>query len=135
MIPRIYCPPIPDEDSAIELADDTVRYLKNVLRLGPGDEVLFFDGTGWEYRAVIERIESRNGAARIVARQRVPLEIPVRITLAQALPKGDKMEFIVQKATELGVSRIIPFRSSRTIPRRTEERHATDNTASRTPAS
>src|SRR5512136_478796 len=124
MIPRIYCPPIPEENSAIELADDTVRYLKNVLRLGPGDEVLFFDGTGWEYRAVIERIESRNGAARIVARQRVPLEIPVRITLAQALPKGDKMEFIVQKATELGAARVIPFRSSRTIPRRTEERAA-----------
>jgi len=124
MIPRIYCPPIPDEDSAIELADDTVRYLKSVLRQGPGDEVLFFDGTGWEYRAVIERIESRKGAARIVARQRVPLEIPVRITLAQALPKGDKMEFIVQKATELGAARVIPFRSSRTIPRRTEERAA-----------
>ena len=124
MIPRIYCPPIPDEDSAIELADDTVRSLKSVLRLGPGDEVLFFDGTGWEYRAVIERIESRKGAARIVARQRVPLEIPVRITLAQALPKGDKMEFIVQKATELGAARVIPFRSSRTIPRRTEERAA-----------
>ncbi len=124
MIPRIYCPPIPDEDSAIELADDTVRYLKSVLRLGPGDEVLFFDGSGWEYRAVIERIESRNGAARIVARQKVPLEIPVRITLAQALPKGDKMEFLVQKATELGAARVIPFRSSRTIPRRTEERAA-----------
>ena len=124
MIPRIYCPPIPEDNSAIELADDTVRYLKSVLRLGPGDEVLFFDGTGWEYRAVIERIESRKGAARIVARQRVPLEIPVRITLAQALPKGDKMEFIVQKATELGAARVIPFRSSRTIPRRTEERAA-----------
>jgi 16S rRNA (uracil1498-N3)-methyltransferase len=48
----------------------------------------------------------------------------VRITLAQALPKGDKMEFIVQKATELGAARVIPFRSSRTIPRRTEERAA-----------
>ena len=124
MIPRIYCLPIPEDTSAIELADDTVRYLRSVLRLGPGDEVLFFDGTGWEYRAVIERIESRNGAARIVAKQRVPIEIPVRITLAQALPKGDKMEFIVQKATELGAARVIPFRSSRTIPRRTEERSA-----------
>ena len=124
MIPRIYCPPVPEENSAIELADDTVRYLRSVLRLGPGDEVLFFDGTGWEYRGVIERIESRGGAARIVARQRTLVEIPVRITLAQALPKGDKMEFIVQKATELGAACVIPFRSSRTIPRRTEERAA-----------
>ena len=124
MIPRIYCPPIPEENSAIELADDTVRYLRNVLRLWPGDEVLLFDGTGWEYRGVIERLEGRGGAVRIVARQHVPLEIPVRITLAQALPKGDKMEFIVQKATELGVARVIPFRSSRTIPRRTEDRAA-----------
>jgi 16S rRNA (uracil1498-N3)-methyltransferase len=124
MIPRIYCPPIPEENSAIELADDTIRYLRNVLRLGPGDEVLFFDGTGWEYRGVIDRLEGRGGAVRIVARQRVFIETPVRITLAQALPKGDKMEFIVQKATELGAVRIIPFRSSRTIPRRTEERAA-----------
>jgi len=124
MIPRIYCPPIPEENSAIELTDDTIRYLRNVLRLWPGDEVLFFDGTGWEYRGVIERLEGRGGAVRIVARQHIPIEIPVRITLAQALPKGDKMEFIVQKATELGVARVIPFRSTRTIPRRTEERAA-----------
>lgn len=124
MIPRIYCPPIPDEDSAIELADDTVRYLRNVLRLWPGDEVLLFDGTGWEYRGIIDRMESRHAGVRIVARQRIPLEIPVHITLAQGLPKGDKMEYIVQKATELGVARIVPFRSSRTIPRRTEERSA-----------
>jgi len=127
MIPRIYCPPIPDEDSAIELAADTVRYLKSVLRLGPGDEVLFFDGTGWEYSAVIERIESRNGAARIVARQRVPLEIPVRITLAQALPKGDRREFIAQKAPELGAARMLPFSSSRTIPKRNKARAAKRN--------
>jgi len=124
MTPRIYVSPVSEGAGAIELADDTVRYLRNVLRLGPGDEVLFFDGTGWEYRCVIDRFEDRGGTARIVARQRIPLEIPIRITLAQGLPKGDKMEFIVQKATELGVARIIPFRSSRTIPRRTEERAA-----------
>jgi 16S rRNA (uracil1498-N3)-methyltransferase len=124
MIPRIYVSPLPEGTSDIELADDTVRYLRNVLRLGPGDEVLFFDGSGWEYRGVIDRFEDRGSSARIIARQRIPIEIPVRITLAQGLPKGDKMEFIVQKATELGVARIVPFRSSRTIPRRTEERAA-----------
>ncbi len=124
MIPRIYVSPLPEGEHAIELADDTVRYLRNVLRLGPGDEVLFFDGTGWEYSGVIDRLEGRGSSARIVARLRIPIEIPIRITLAQGLPKGDKMEFIVQKATELGVARIIPFRSSRTIPRRTEERAA-----------
>ncbi len=124
MTPRIYVSPLAEGTSDIELADDTTRYLRNVLRLGPGDEVLFFDGTGWEYRGVIDRFDDRGGIARIVAWQRIPLEIPVRITLAQGLPKGDKMEFIVQKATELGVARIIPFRSSRTVPRRTEERAA-----------
>jgi 16S rRNA (uracil1498-N3)-methyltransferase len=124
MIPRIYCSPIPEKKNAVDLADDTVRYLRNVLRLGPGAEVLFFDGTGWEYRGLIDRIDGREGTARIIARQRIPLDIPVRITLVQGLPKGDKMEFIVQKATELGVARIIPFHSSRTIPRRTEERAA-----------
>ena len=124
MTPRIYFPPIPEGRESVELAEDTVRYLRNVLRLGRGDAILLFDGTGWEYRGVIERLEGRQGTARIVARERIPLESPVRITLAQALPKGDKMEFIVQKATELGAARIIPFRSARTIPRRTEDRSA-----------
>ena len=124
MVPRIYAPPVQEGKDTVELAEDTVRYLRNVLRLGRGDGILLFDGTGWEYRGVIERLEGREGTARIVARERVPLVIPVRITLAQALPKGDKMEFIVQKATELGVARIVPFRSARTIPRRTEDRAA-----------
>jgi len=124
MVPRIYAPPVHEGQDTVELAEDTVRYLRNVLRLGRGDGILLFDGSGWEYRGVIERLEGREGTARIVARERVPLAIPVRITLAQALPKGDKMEFIVQKATELGVARIVPFRSARTIPRRTEDRAA-----------
>ena len=124
MVPRIYSPPVHEGKDTVELAEDTVRYLRNVLRLGRGDEILLFDGSGWEYRGVIDRLEGREGTARIVARERIPLEIPVRITLAQALPKGDKMEFIVQKATELGVARIVPFRSARSIPRRTEERAA-----------
>ena len=124
MVPRIYAPPVQEGKDTVELAEDTVRYLRNVLRLGRGDGILLFDGTGWEYRGVIERLEGREGTSRIVARERVPLAIPVRITLAQALPKGDKMEFIVQKATELGVARIVPFRSARTIPRRTEDRAA-----------
>ncbi len=124
MIPRIYSPTIHEERDTVELAEDTVRYLRTVLRLGHGDEILLFDGTGWEYRGVIDRLEGREGTARITARRHTPLEIPVHITLAQALPKGDKMEFIVQKATELGAARIVPFLSSRTIPRRTEERAA-----------
>ena len=122
MVPRIYSPPVHEGRDTVELAGDTVRYLRNVLRLGRGDEILLFDGSGWEYRGVIDRLEGREGTARIVTRTRIPLEIPVRITLAQALPKGDKMEFIVQKATALGVARIVPFRSARSIPRRTEER-------------
>ena len=88
MIPRIYCPPIPEENSAIELADDTVRYLRNVLRLGPGDEVLFFDGTGWEYRGVIDRFEDRGGAVRIVARQRIPHRDPRAHHAGPGPPEG-----------------------------------------------
>jgi 16S rRNA (uracil1498-N3)-methyltransferase len=124
MIPRIYHPLLPEETKTVELAEDVVRYLRNVLRLGPGAEVLLFDGTGWEYRGTIDRLEGREGSVRIVERKRTLIEMPVRITLAQGLPKGDKMEFIVQKATELGVARVVPFLSSRTIPRRGEERAA-----------
>ncbi len=69
---RIYAPPVQEGKDTVELAEDTVRYLRNVLRLGRGDGILLFDGTGWEYRGVIERLEGREGTARIVARERVP---------------------------------------------------------------
>lgn len=122
-VPRIYHPQTLDEESTTELGEDYLVYLRDVLRLGEGDELVLFDGVGHEYRAVIRGFES--GAVQLAITTKEDVTFPeTRITLAQSLPKGRKMEFIIQKATELGVNHIIPFISSRSIPRLAGDRAA-----------
>lgn len=100
----------------IELVDDNFRYVKNILRLKPGEPVALFGYRGFEYLGRIEEIGSKSVRVRISRIETGP-ESGTRIVLAQSLPKSDKMDFITQKATELGVSGIVPFCSSRSIPR------------------
>jgi 16S rRNA (uracil1498-N3)-methyltransferase len=99
-----------------------IRHICKVLRLGEGDAVVLFDGEGKEYQASITRIfpgqiilalTPEGGSARA--------ESSLRIVLGMALLKSSKFEWLLQKATELGVSEVLPFSSSRVIPRREEE--------------
>ncbi len=99
-----------------------IRHICKVLRLGEGDAVILFDGEGREYRASITRIlpgqiiltlTPEGGSARA--------ESSLRIVLGMALLKSSKFDWLLQKATELGVSEVLPFSSSRVIPRREEE--------------
>jgi 16S rRNA (uracil1498-N3)-methyltransferase len=87
------------------------------LRLGTGDSFYAFDEGGNRYRMRILEATSRSLRAEVL--ESLPPEPPpeVAVTLMVGLPKADKMDFILEKATELGCSRVIPFRSSRTIPR------------------
>jgi 16S rRNA (uracil1498-N3)-methyltransferase len=93
---------------------EETRHLARVLRLGPGDLVLATDGHGHEYTV---RIDTLGGAATgtvlEVAQRRT--ESPLAVTLVQGIPKGDKMETIIRAATELGVTRIAPAISARTV--------------------
>lgn len=87
------------------------------LRLGPGDSFFAFDEEGNRYRMRI--LEATSRSLRAEVQDTWPPEPPpkVAVTLLIGLPKADKMDFILEKATELGCSRVVPFRSSRTIPR------------------
>src|SRR4030065_266138 len=87
------------------------------LRLGPGDSFFAFDEEGNRYRMRILEATSRSLRAEVL--DSWPPEPPqeVAVTLLVGLPKADKMDFILEKATELGCSQVAPFRSSRTIPR------------------
>ncbi|MBP8980914.1 MAG: 16S rRNA (uracil(1498)-N(3))-methyltransferase [Syntrophobacterales bacterium] len=114
--PRLYLPPPLPEGEIISLNTEHRHYLKNVLRLRGGAELILFDGAGWEYAARVEVLDAREGTVRIVGRIKTVPTPTTRITLAQALPKGAKMDGIVEKATELGVGRIIPFVSERSVP-------------------
>lgn len=120
-VPRIYHPQALEEGITIQLEEDYRVYLRDVLRLGERDELILFDGMGHEYRAVIRGFSP--GAVHLEVTTKEDIKLPeTQITLAQSLPKGEKMKFIIQKTTELGVSRIIPFISSRSIPRLTGDR-------------
>ena len=121
--PRIYSPGQKSADGAIELGKEDLHYIKTVLRLKPKDRITVFDGGGCEYETIIDRFTPASVVLTVSAVNHVQ-ELPVRITLAQSLPKERKMDLIVQKATELGVWRIIPFISSRTVPRLTAEKRA-----------
>lgn len=93
------------------------RHLARVLRLGPGDLVQVVDGQGAEFQVRLESIEGRSATGTILARSTAASESLLAITLAQGIPKGDKMEWIVRTATELGVARIVPLLTERTVVR------------------
>lgn len=108
---RFYAPPtaFDDRQDSVTLIADEARHLREVLRLKPGDEVYVFNGEGKEFLARIE--ESRREQARLqVIREVEPArpESQLQLTLALALLKGEKFDLVVQKATELGVTRIVP---------------------------
>ena len=102
-------------EKEITLAGADVNHIRNVLRMRPGEEVLIGDGQGRNYRCKLETLTEEYVTARILWVLEGNAELPSRITLYQGLPKGDKMEFIIQKCVELGVSRIVPMDTRRTV--------------------
>jgi 16S rRNA (uracil1498-N3)-methyltransferase len=94
-----------------------LAHLRKVLRLRPGDRVTFFDDEGWEHEGVIRSYTASVGEIEIFNCYQPGRESSLEITLAQALSKGEKMDWVVEKATELGVRTVIPFLSSRSVPR------------------
>jgi len=115
-MPRVYIPPERITGEQIALQSREARYILTVLRLGPGDEVTVFDGVGNEYRTELTEDYERGMYLAIQEGARPERESPLQITLGQALLKGERMKFVIQKATELGAARIIPLVTSRTIP-------------------
>jgi 16S rRNA (uracil1498-N3)-methyltransferase len=94
---------------------DELQHLVRVLRLGVGDPVIVFDGQGREYQGVIDSLSKEQAVVRLNSSLRVNRESPIDVWLAQGIAKGDKMEFIIQKAVELGVRGIIPLATQRTV--------------------
>jgi 16S rRNA (uracil1498-N3)-methyltransferase len=96
---------------------NAASHIARVLRLKPGDALTLFDGRGGEYAARIETI--RNGAVVVEVQERSALEreSPLSLTLAQGVSRGERMDWVVQKATELGATRIIPLLTERSVVR------------------
>jgi 16S rRNA (uracil1498-N3)-methyltransferase len=101
--------------SRIALAGDEARHLTSVMRAKVGDEVTLFDGSGAEFLARIAAIGKHTIELDITERRDVNRELPFELTLAVALPKGDRQKWLVEKATELGVTRIVPLVTARGV--------------------
>lgn len=102
---------------SIELSKDNKKYLQKVLRLKNGFKLIVFNGDGFNYQA---EIQNENLKVLTVAKNKT--ELKTKITLVQGIAKNDKMDFIIQKAVELGVIKIIPIITERTVVKLDEKK-------------
>jgi 16S rRNA (uracil1498-N3)-methyltransferase len=135
---RFYAPPeqFAPDGASVQLAREETLHLRNVLRLKAGDEAFVFDGEGREYACLVGGDVGRGRAEALTLEVRARVEperaeSPLDLTLAVALLKGEKFDLVVQKATELGVWRIVPVETKRADVRllRREGRETTDRVA------
>lgn len=116
---RIYFKGSLARNSTVELGKSQTHYLSNVLRLKPGDALTLFNGEGGEYSAVIKLLERRRAILSVDHFVDANVESPLRIDLGQGVARGERMDWVLQKSVELGVSEITPIftqRSSVKIP-------------------
>ena len=103
-------------DKSVIIIGNDVNHIKNVLRMRPGEEISVSNGQdGKEYRCGIRAYEEDKVICELYFIKEDDVELPVKVYLFQGLPKGDKMEFIIQKAVELGVCGIIPVSTKRCV--------------------
>jgi 16S rRNA (uracil1498-N3)-methyltransferase len=114
---RVYVEAALTPGSVVALPPDTASHLAKVLRARSGDELILFNGDGREFNGAIEAVRGARVSASVGEGRVVNRESPLAVTLVQCVPRGDRMDFIVQKATELGVARIVPVLSQRSIVR------------------
>jgi 16S rRNA (uracil1498-N3)-methyltransferase len=115
-MPRFYVPTPRIEQGLLRVEGSEVRHIRRVLRLKIGDKLVLFDGSAKEYEGIIVEESPSSVVIKVEGIFSPPKESPLEITLAQSLLKGEKMEYLIQKATELGIKKIIPFFSSRSVP-------------------
>lgn len=119
---QFYTTPEKIEEHQATIVGPDVNHIRNVLRMKPGELVRIADGLGACYEGEISELCSDQVIVRLSGKRVESTELPVRITLFQGLPKSDKMELIIQKNTELGVSAIVPVATSRAVVKLDEKK-------------
>jgi 16S rRNA (uracil1498-N3)-methyltransferase len=112
--PRFFAPVELLLGAEIQLPERAARHC-TVLRLRRGDAIVLFNGQGGEFSAELTRISSADARARALSKRALERESPLSITLAQCVSSGDRMDVTLQKSTELGVARILPLASERSV--------------------
>ncbi len=121
-MPRFYCtPPLP-QNGSFELPADAAHHASRVLRLREGDAVQIFDGAGSECHGVIAELSGKRVVVGNISTVNTNRESPLKIMLAQALSSSEKMDWVIQKATELGVTEIQPLATERSVAKLSSER-------------
>jgi 16S rRNA (uracil1498-N3)-methyltransferase len=110
--------PITSDHAALDGPE--AHHLLHVMRAVVGDRVTLFDNSGAEFTAVVERLGRSNIELKIVERQNIDRELPFPLILGVALPKGDRQKWLVEKLTELGVTKLLPLITERGVAQPTE---------------
>ncbi|RZI41257.1 16S rRNA (uracil(1498)-N(3))-methyltransferase [Herbaspirillum sp. HC18] len=122
-MPRFHCP-IPLAIGAIATLPEHIAHHMHVLRLSAGDAITLFNGEGGEYTATLVSVEKKRASAEVKTFSPREVELPYSLTLAQALPEGAKIDWIIEKAVELGAAAIQPIAAQRCVVRLSAERAA-----------
>jgi 16S rRNA (uracil1498-N3)-methyltransferase len=120
-MPRFFVANQLQSGDVVALPDEVTRHVQ-VLRLQPGDAIVLFDGSGGEYSAEIVEMERRDTKVRIDSFRGIEAEPPYRLTLAQGIAGSDKMDWLIEKAVELGATSFVPVTTSRSVVRLSGER-------------
>lgn len=121
-VPRVFADRALVTGARLTLDDSAGHHLARVLRVRPGDPVVLFNGKGGEMQAETEAVHPRSVTLRLVRHDPVDREAPLEVTLLQGLSRGARMDYTVEKATELGVHRIVPVRMTRSVTKLDEKR-------------
>lgn len=120
-MPRFFIEPADIQSDIVSLTGENVAHIVRVLRMRAGEELTLCDGQGMDYSCVLNFVSADAATARILSRTASETEPELFVTLYMALPKGDKMDLVVQKSTELGVSAIVPYFSARCVSKPDEK--------------
>jgi 16S rRNA (uracil1498-N3)-methyltransferase len=120
--PRFFVEAVPEQDGLFALPEAAAHHAARVLRLRVGDALALFNGRGGEYRAHVTEIGRDAVSVSVEAFDPIEREAPLAITLMQGIAHGERMDAIVQKATELGVARIVPVACERSVTRLDRDR-------------
>lgn len=112
---RYFIPPEQWTEAGAVVIGDDAHHIANVMRARTGDSIMVSDGTDRLARATVAEIGKNRVEAVIAEMLPMEAEPAIRVTIAQSLPKGDKMETVIQKGTEIGAVRFVPFLSERTV--------------------
>ena len=118
---RFYVENLSELNKSVIISGEDVNHIKNVLRLSVGDSITVSDGSSRDYECVISQIDDEVIADRVDIHD-CNAELPVKIRLFQGVPKADKLEFVIQKAVELGAVEIIPVMMERTVVKLEEKK-------------